>query len=136
MVSVVGELVKHPVRSRVHLYEPVEAPDCLVHDIRNTIPPGQTTGQTRIVKLVGKIPVSCQQMIHRVGRCCNILEIITGIMPPSVDVQIRAVWHGTIKRIYTFVMTTVTGAGIEAAALLSHITQTEISSTIIQILFY
>ena len=132
MVTVVGYLVVHLARRRVHAVEPLHAPGYLVHDIGHAVFARQAIGPIAVGKSAG-IPLPGEHhLIGGVGRGGGILQAVRGIVPTAAHVDEGAVLGGVTQDEAVLLMTGIANHGVPSASLLTHIVQDKVGRTVVR----
>ena len=99
MVAVVAKLVEHELVGGVHLHQPLEAPLGFVQHIGAAVAAVQAIGLLSIGKYNGEIAVCGEQVVGRIGRGGDVLQVVARIVPSTDYVYMRTIGHGAIERI-------------------------------------
>ena len=133
MVTVVGDLIVHLPRLRIHLVKPLESPVDLVHDVRDPVASRSSVRKMIVRERLRVALVSEHHLVDGVRRGGCVLKAVRRVVPSSGHVKERAVLPGIRMPDNDAVLpvAAVLEERIPSATLLTHVVQHEISRAVV-----
>ena len=133
MVPVIGDLVVHLSRFRIHLVQPFQPPVDLIDNVRNPVAPREAVGFVIVRECRRTHHVGEHHLVDGVGGSRGVLQAVRSVMPSSDDIKMGAVLGGIRMADYYSIMgvATVPERRIPPATLLPHVIEHEIGRTVI-----
>ena len=121
MVAVISNLIVELARFRIHAVQPIQSPFNFINNIGYTISSWPSVGVIGVAEGLWILLVGKEHLIDGVGGGGGVLQIVTGVMPTSSDVQMLPRFGGVIDNVPIMYVATVVQVRIVATPLLTHV---------------